>query len=494
MASFCSGKTIQNSIFWTSLLLLTVSVFLNIIAIAVPNWTAARVGDDELVHGLFDCGSCPASFSHSTYSCIRAYTCEADPDSDDCNKFTSLDNSRWLVFALEICSLAWSLLLIERMVTIKLAETPFSKNYMRFLLYSLPLFKLIEIASFIGANKVKFGSACNLDKDVCGEVGTLLMILVGIISVLIAILFTFYLKNCETDLIKENYLGLDLRKYLYNVIPLMILGAFCIFISSTKDWLSFEEAGEYKGDLMMFKDYKGRSADYVCYSEPSCRGNEDSSSDYRDCEAMGKIWDAAKTYLSLLVISLFFFIKWLEGVVNLFRMKNYGFVFLNFSWPVLYVVCHLSAIVSWFLLSKASYAADCKVYAGDDDIDFCAEHGITFSLMSFVCFTFGVCYYEALLYRNYQHQKSAKVAPGINPGKKIVLDSPKKPKKIQEDNTTFDTLQDSELHAAEHNAKKSDPFTFRGKKSGPSTQQTGSEMSILGDNGGKKVCKSCKRL
>mmetsp|Transcript_5002 Transcript_5002/g.7537 ORF Transcript_5002/g.7537 Transcript_5002/m.7537 type:complete len:139 (-) Transcript_5002:83-499(-) len=79
-------------------------------------------------------------------------------------------------------------------------------------------------------------------------------------------------------------------------------------------------------------------------------------------------------------------------------------------------------------------------------------------------------------------------------GKRLCWTPPKKPKKIQEDNTTFDTLQDSELHAAEHNPKKSDPFTFRGKKPGPSTQQTGSEMSILGDNGGKKVCKSCKRL
>jgi hypothetical protein len=112
-------------------------------------------------------------------------------------------------------------------------------------------------------------------------------------------------------------------------------------------------------------------------------------------------------------------ILWIEAIVYFAMKREFGIPILNYIWPLLATVLHISGVMAWFFVSGASFGADCTVHSGDENISFCAEEGSSFAMWQMICYFFGSIFYVLIYHRRRDGVEGGEEVIGTTGSKKL---------------------------------------------------------------------------
>lgn len=199
--------------------------------------------------------------------------------------------------------------------------------------------------------------------------------------------------------------------FLMKVFPIMILGLLFFILGLCWDWVSYHNPGKIYGRLIQMPNYDDlKKLDYSCIAGPNCDVSPSYSDNERKCNAFGKLHDASVNYLSFFVIASAFWCIWIEHLIYLSLRSDFGFLIMNYFWPVIPILLLFSGTISWISISGASFGGTCKVKAGDEDINFCSEKGVSFTILGVLCLTFSGLLYIAIFFQR-ENSPNLKISP-----------------------------------------------------------------------------------
>jgi hypothetical protein len=196
-----------------------------------------------------------------------------------------------------------------------------------------------------------------------------------------------------------------------------------------------------------------------CITGQECLISEDGCSIFHSLDSVGNV-----VFYFEAVGYLFAFL-WLETFINLLLKVRLGTNFLNYMYPLAYMLALLLSLIFYAVKSKISYGAQCNIEDFNNDFVLCAELGTTFYIITIVFAALTMITYQ-LIY--------AIFTAGANPDRKIMAE-PDDLKKPKDNDKVY--VQDMD-HVADKTSSEA--------KSKIGSLFTGPSMKI-------QVCEACKK-
>lgn len=471
------------------------SVALTVASLEASEWSTFHNDGKEYTFSLQKCVTCPREFDSYSPGCFGKLSCTIG--SDACDSGTSLESAGKMYHFSAIVSIMLGVMMLERLVY-QLFRKDYGHPIMLYICAALsPLSLLIAVASWFAYTHAKFGEICDDGSCITALYGAQVAITAlafGFLALPLILLVTIYRDKSLDVGIKPigtgTIVGISYRQWLLaKITPVLMLGLAFNGVSWALPWIRYETMDSHKGNLYGVDRYlTGTDVFYNCIAGPACSSIRNRPLDRRNCAAFSKVVRGSDAYRGLEYSVLLLTILWIEAIVYFAMKREFGIPFLNYVWPLLATVLHISGVMAWFFISGSSFGADCTVHSGDEDINFCAEEGSSFAMWQMICYFFGSIFYVLIYHRRRDGVEAGEEVVGTTGAKKLqdmdFYDEKRRPKDPDSDQN--ETLNES----------KGEPFMTKLSKvltlSRPTTTETDlPQARTLETVESKVVCAYC---
>jgi hypothetical protein len=207
------------------------------------------------------------------------------------------------------------------------------------------------------------------------------------------------------DIADGKVMGISQRKWiLVRIAPVIIAGLSLQLMALCWHWVHYIATNEHRGYLLYIDYYLAfEDLSFNCIFGPACSSQMSFHGEVRHCTAFKRLWQAGYAYLSIDSAALISCFLWIEGLVYFAIKREFGVPVLQYMWPLLTTLLHVSATAVWLMISGVMFGNDCSVKSSDEDIDFCPDLSLSFAVWGSVCFLFSACFY-IFFYANRRHR------------------------------------------------------------------------------------------
>jgi hypothetical protein len=406
-----------NSTWWRlgavgALVMLTTSTVLIATALNAPVWFTFELRGLTYEFGLFECKDCPERHASYSTDCFNTYDCQLNSASNLCRIGRLAYEASIRYFWLSMGSFVSSLMLSER-VLFMLLKRDYGQPVLLYLLAGLLSFlQTSAVVVWFTSSKASFAGPCSASKDedvgLCASSGPVIATCAAVLSSVTAGVTSLLVKCRDTkydegvrDIANGKVMGISQSKWLLvKSAPVIFTGLVLQLMALCWHWVHYSAASEHRGFLLYMDHYLTfEDLSFNCIFGPACSSQMSFHAEVRNCTAFKRLWQAGYAYLCMDSAALMFCLLWIEGLVYFVIKREFGLPVLQYMWPVLTILLHVSAIAVWLVTSGVMFGNNCSVKHSDEDIDFCPDKGLSLAVWGSVCFLFSACFY-CFIYAN----------------------------------------------------------------------------------------------
>ncbi|OMJ94245.1 hypothetical protein SteCoe_2580 [Stentor coeruleus] len=388
-----------------SLFLLSTCLILTLYSLLGSPWTSFEVNSLEFTHNLLFSLNSPDLYKYADYQCLKEISCPLSKDSDLCKISSKLVTAKKICLTFEIISIFTMIMLLERLI-LKIVNKPYgSPNFFLFLMWVLPILKSVGITSFIIISNVNMTQNSKSD-EINSKYGIYLSLTSLALSIASAVCMIIGKVHKSKHVIKFKIITSTGR--FVNPLLMLIVTEVLFILSKVYPTASFNGFSEITINIY----YVNKMSNYNNFSIPCVTGQECLVSQ-DECDIFHSLDSVGDIVFYLEAIGYLFVFLWLEASLNLLFKLRLGTNFLNYMYPLAYLVSLLASLIYYAVKSKVSYGAQCNIEDFNNDYVLCAEIGTTFYIISIVFATLTMITYQ-LMY--------AIFAVGSNADKKVITD------------------------------------------------------------------------
>ncbi|OMJ92827.1 hypothetical protein SteCoe_4371 [Stentor coeruleus] len=440
-----------------SLLSLATCLTFSLYSLLGSPWTTFEVNSLEFTHNLLHSLKTPALYDYADYQCLKEISCSSSENSDLCKISGKLVTAKTIYLIFEIISIFTMVMLIERLI-LKIVYRPYgSPKFFLFLMWVLPILKSAGITSFLIVSNVNIDQSSK-SGEINSEYGIYLSLVALALSIASAICMIVGKVHRSMRVIKLQ-ITTSTGKFI-NPFLMFLVTEVLFILSKVYPTASFNEFSEVTMNIQYVNEMNNyKNLPMPCITGQECLVSEDGCNIFHSLDSVGNV------VFYLEAIGYLFAFLWFEAFINLLLKVRLGTNFLNYSYPLIYMLNLLISLVYYAVKSKISYGAQCNIEDFNNDFILCAELGTTFYIITVVFATLTMITYQ-LTY--------AIFTAGANPDRKI-MDDPDDLKKPKNNDDVY--VQDMDIVADKTSSEN---------KSKIGTLMTGPSMKV-------KVCDACKK-
>ena len=354
-------------------------MILSIVSLLSSPWTTFESDSLTFTHNLLNSVSTPSNYKYSDYTCLSSLSCKNPNNSDLCAISLKLEKARNIYLIFEIISLFIMLMIIERLIFKILNRPSGSVKFLLFLIWIFPLVKSIGLATFLIISNVSLDNG-NGSKDVKSESGVIISFTALGLSIAGSLLMIVGRISSSQKLIKLN-INVPTSRFV-NPLFIFTISQVLLILSIVYPTASYNDFSEITTNIhyVFHKDN--------FYNLPmSCVAGQECQVLNQTCSIFDSLFTTEKILRIIEIISYGFLFLWIESFTHLLLKIRIGTNFVNYSYPVLYVIFKLIELIVYIASANISYGADCNIEEFTNGYQLCAEIGTTFYIIGTV-FTF----------------------------------------------------------------------------------------------------------